>query len=234
MSDETTNQNGNPIHALSPLETVAELERLLAEHRAHRDALPAAADPVDRARVTLDIAEALLGLGRNAAAWNEARPAFDVLVAHDAWQEAAEAADILYRSEQDKSLVALANGVWLAVTWPIDPDTTVALLQHIVEETPDDSDGGAVAAAAAHYLADIRTQGERHESLTFFTAQLLAQVARRHRGIEDPEQLDIWMEVLELNDPGKFLPRLAQVLDVIADGDWWYDRDAIRARLPVN
>jgi len=42
------------------------------------------------------------------------------------------------------------------------------------------------------------------------------------------------MEVLELNDPATLLPRLARILEVIVGEQWWYDRDAIRARLPDN
>jgi len=42
------------------------------------------------------------------------------------------------------------------------------------------------------------------------------------------------MDKLELNDPAKFLPKLAQVIDAIVAGDWWIDRDALRAKLPVN
>jgi hypothetical protein len=112
---------------------------------------------------------------------------------------------------------------------------TVAMLQHIVDETPDDSDGGAVAAMAANYIADIRTEGKEHESLTFFTRQMLAAVAKRHRGIEnDPEMINTWIEILELNDITTLLARLAAMLDAVVDDHWWVDRDALRARLPVS
>ena len=222
------------IQAQSPLESQAELEQLLAVHQQHLTELPATATPLDRAQIALDIAEALLGLGRNAEAWEQARTAFNVFVEHDCWQEAAEACNILYRADREESIVALANGTWLAVTFPVKPETSVALLQHIVDETPDDSDGGAVAAAAAHYIADIRAGEHQHESLTFLTTQILASVAKRHRGIEDQETFNTWMAMLELNEPAKFLPRLAQVLDVMAENNWWYDRDALRARLPDN
>lgn len=233
-TDDSVKRQSSPIHAQSPFESQAELEQLLAAHQQHLKELPTSASPVDRARIALDIAEATLGLDGNDDAWAQARGAFDVFVEQEAWQDAAEASDILYRADRDESIIALANGTWLAVTFPVKPDTSVTLLQHIVDETPDDSDGGAVAATAAHYIADIRTKGDQHESLTFLTTQILARVAKRHRGIEDQETLNTWMAMLQLNDPAEFLPKLAQVLEVMAGENWWYDRDALRARLPVN
>lgn len=233
-ADNPEKQQTDPIRAQSPFESQAELEQLLAAHQQHLEELPANATSVDRARVALDIAEATLGLGRNSEAWGQARSAFDVFVENEAWQEAAEASDVLYRADQDESIIALANGTWLSVTYPVRPETSVTLLQHIVDETPDDSDGGAVAATTAHYIADLRAEGHQHESLTFLTTQILAQVAKRHRGIEDQEALNTWMAMLQLDDPAEFLPRLAQILDVMANNNWWYDRDTLRARLPVN
>ena len=153
MSDDT-----NPIQALDTGQSRAELEQLLADHRQHLEALPGTAPAADRARVRLDIAEALLGLGRNAEAWDEARAVFDTFIDNELWQEAVEACDILYRCDQPESILALGNGTWLAVTYPIAPATSVAMLHHIVDETPERSDGGTVAAAAAHYIADLRTE----------------------------------------------------------------------------
>jgi hypothetical protein len=233
-ADNSEKQPTDPIHALSPFESQVELEQLLAAHQQHLEELPESATSVDRARIALDIAETMLGLGRNDEAWDQARSAFDVFVKEEAWQDAAEACDILYRADQAESIVALANGTWLSVTYPVKPETSVALLQHIVDETPDDSDGGAVAATVAHYIADFRAEDARHESLTFLTTQILARVAKRHRGIEDQATLNTWMAMLQLDDPAQFLPKLAQVLDVMAGDNWWYDRDTLRARLPVN
>ncbi len=34
--------------------------------------------------------------------------------------------------------------------------------------------------------------------------------------------------------PAQFLPKLSQVIDAIVAGDWWFDRDELRAKLPVN
>ena len=106
------------------------------------------------------------------------------------------------------------------------------MLQHIIDETPADSDGAAVAAAVAHYVVELRAEGKQRDNLTLFTNHMLGTVARRHSEVEKQEQFDYWMEKMELNDPAKFLPRLRNVVDVMVQSDWWLDRDAIWASLP--
>jgi hypothetical protein len=234
MNDITKIIDGNPIFAMNDQQSQAEIRSLLAEHQQRLAALPADAPAVERIRAELDIAEALLGLQRAQEAWDSARATFDRCTAQEAWQEAAEACDILYRTDLDQNIVALGNGVWLAVTYPIKAQTSVALLHHIVDETPDKSDGGAVAAMSAHYIADLRTEGKDHDSLTFLTAQILARVAKRHRGIEGQDMINTWIGILQLNEPSELLPRLGKMLDVMVDGNWWYDRDALRAKLPQD
>ena len=39
---------------------------------------------------------------------------------------------------------------------------------------------------------------------------------------------------MELNDPARFLPRLRNVVDVLAQDDWWFDRDADGEYLSYN
>jgi hypothetical protein len=213
----------------------AALERELAEHRAHLEALPDNAPLVHRAHVLLDIGETLIGLEHKPEAWETVRPLLGPLVEASAWQEAVEACDVLYRAEQDDSIRALGHGVWLAVTYPIKAQTTVTLLGHIVDETPEQADGAAVAAMVAHYIASLRTEeGRERDSLMFLTTQIIARVARRHRGIEDQETLDTWIEMYELNNIEKLFPRLGLILDTIVGSSWWFDRDELRARLPVN
>ena len=211
------------------------LKALLADQEQKLAALPADGDPVERARLLLDIAETRLGLQEKSESWTIAREVFDVFLAAESWQDAIEACDVMFQCEQDDSLVALGNGIWLAVTYPVPAQLTVAMLQHVIDETPDDSDGAAVAAMAAHYIADMRTEGKEHESLTFFTKQIIAGVAKRHRGIEDdPDMIRMWIEIIGLNDVNELLPRLADILNAIVGDSWWYDRDALREKLPEN
>jgi len=216
------------------VESQAALQYQFDKHQAHLATLPDDAPLIERAHVVLDMSEALIGLERGAQAWDLVRPLLEPLLAADAWQEAVEACDVLYRTEQEESILALAHGVWLSVTYPVRAQTTVTLLGHVVDETPEQADGAAVAAMVAHYIAGLRSEGRERESLMFLTTQIIARVARRHRGIEDQETLDTWIEMYELNNTDKLLPRLALMLDAIVAEHWWFDRNELRARLPVN
>lgn len=210
------------------------LEKQLALYQQHLAELPNSATDVDRARVLLDIAETQLALERKEEAWNIARETLDVFLQAEHWQEAVECCNLLFQTEQPASLAALGQGVWLAVTFPIQPDTTIAMLQHIIDETPADSDGAAVAAITAHYIADIRSSDEKHQSLTFLTQNLLGQVAKRHSNVSTQNELDAWLVKLQLKEPQEFLPRLATVIDVLVQDDWWFNRDELRSKLPVH
>ncbi len=167
-------------------------------------------------------------------AWAAAREAFDLYMAEQAREGAAQACDILFLAEQPQSLAALGQGIWLAVTYPVDPELSVALLQHVVDETPPDADGAAVAAVTAHYLVDLRARDPQREHLLLYTNQLLATVARRHSGVDGQEAFNRWIEDMELNDPAAFLPRLRNVVDVLVQDEWWFDRDALQAALPAE
>ncbi|MEJ2620190.1 MAG: hypothetical protein P8163_07985 [Candidatus Thiodiazotropha sp.] len=189
-----------------------------------------------QSRLSLEIESCyvLLDLDRPDEAWQIAKSVFDRALADELWLAAVEACDVLYQAEKEDGAKALAHGIWLGVTFPIDPELSVAMLQHLIDETPDNSDGAAVAAATACYIVDLRAKGEEQEDLRFFTNQLMGQVARRHSQVEEQEIFDFWVERMELDDPAKFLPRLATVLDVIIDGDWWYDRDELRRKIPAE
>lgn len=222
----------NPVLEVSAQEQT--LQQDLEQHMQHYRALPENCDPVEKARLMIDIAECHLGLDQSQQAHEWAHKCFPVFIEQEQWQLAVDACDIIYNSNQDDALVALGNGIWLAVTFPIDPIISVQMLHHVVDETPDDSDGAAVAAMLAHYLAETRADERDHQNLTFVTNQIIAQVARRHRGIEDEKTLQTWIKMYELDDVQSLLAKMALILETIVDGHWWYDRDAIRARLPVN
>lgn len=191
-----------------------------------------AADPLPRARLQLDIAEILNALERKKEAWDVAREAFVTAMQQESWTDAVEACDVLFQAGQEDSLAVLGMGIWLAVTFPVDPELTVAMLIHIVDETPDDSDGAAVAAITARYVVDLRADEEQHENLCFLVDNLISMVAKRHSNVQDQAAMDKWLKRLELREPQVFLPRLAQVIDAIVGDKWWFDRDALRNRLP--
>ncbi len=215
-------------------ESTVLLEAQLEELRRQMLELPPNYAPLARADLLLQIGRTLIRLERNQDAWDTGREAFDIFVAHEAWEGAVQACDIMFLSDQPESLAALGQGIWLAVTFPVDPELTVAMLQHVVDETPPDSDGAAVAATAAHYVVDLRAQDRQREDLLFYTNQLLATVARRHSDVHDQEAFSLWFKKLELEEPAKFLPRLRNVVDVLVQDDWWFDREAIREKLPVQ
>ncbi len=194
--------------------------------------MPEHAHPLQRVELQIKIAGTLVDLHRGEEAFTIAREAFDTSVANEAWEEAVQACNAMFLADQDDSLAALGQGVWLSVTFPIDAELTVLMLNHIVDETPDDSDGAAVAAVVAKYVVDMRTEGKQHDDLSFYVNNLLAAVARRHSDVETQEQFDYWFEKLELKEPEKFLPRLRNVIDVLVQENWWVDREAIWSKLP--
>lgn len=198
------------------------------------DSLPTDADAVERARLQLALGQVYNELAQGAQAWNAGWQAFGVFAQAEQWDGAVDACDVLYLADQPESLRALAHGLWLGVTYPVDPELTINLLDHLVEDTPPQADGAAVAAAAAYYIADLRATGKQRDTLLFFANQLMGKVARRHSEIEDQLAFDFWVKKLELNDPAKFLPRLSLIVNTLADGKWWIDRDALRSRLPVH
>lgn len=174
----------------------------------------------------------LIELNRMEEAWASARRAFEQSVEIKQWDTAARACEMLFRTEREQSLAALGQGIWLAVTFPVDPELTVSLLGHVVDETPDRSDGAAVAAAAAVYIVDLRASGQQHEELSVHTRQILTAVARRHSAVQNQLELDAWMERLELNDVDKLLGRLRTVVDALVQDDWWIDQQAVQAEIP--
>jgi len=212
--------------------SIPQLENELAAARQELVEMPAGYTPAQRAAIQLRIAEILVDLNRGEEAFDAAREAFDVFNAEQNWEQAAAACNVMFLADQPYSLAALGQGVWLAVTFPIDVELSIALLQHIIDETPEDSDGAAVAAVVARYLVDLRSEGKQRDNLMLFTNHMLGTVARRHSDVEKQEQFDYWLDKMELKEPEKFLPRLRNVVDVLVQDDWWVDRDAIWASLP--
>jgi hypothetical protein len=212
--------------------SIQQLEQELAKAQQEIIELPAGYMPTQKAEIQNRIGEILIDLNRKEEAFDIAREAFDAFVAAQQWEPAVQACNIMFLADQPYSLAALGQGVWLAVTFPINAELSVAMLQHIIDETPADSDGAAVAAVTASYIVDLRSEGKQRDNLMLFTNHMLGTVARRHGDVTKQEQFDYWMEKLELNDPAKFLPRLRNVVDVLVQEDWWIDRDAIWASLP--
>jgi len=225
---------GNADDSTDARESTGMLERLVADLRGQLEALSPGAEALRRADLELQLGRALVRLEKGPEAWEAARKAFDLYLAEQAWEGAAQACDILFLADQPQSLAALGQGIWLAVTYPVDPELSVALLQHVVEETPPDADGAAVAAVTAYYLVDLRARDPQREHLLLYANQVLATVARRHSGVDGQQAFNKWIGDMELNDPALFLPRLRNVVDVLVQDDWWFDRQKLQAALPAD
>ncbi|HRJ52401.1 MAG TPA: hypothetical protein PLE99_06525 [Candidatus Thiothrix moscowensis] len=231
MSDNT------PVEFTAGTDSRQLLKHELAQRQAQLMRLTPASDPLERAGVQYEIAEIMLELeepGMREAAWGMTREAFEIYRDHEMWEDAVRCCDVLFRCDLPASIPALGNGLWLAVAYPIDPQLSVAMLNHLIDSTPATADGAAVAAAVAHYIADLRLQGEKRDSLMFLTAAMLGKVAERHSNVSSQEAMNVWLNRLGLLDPAVFLPRLGQVIDAIVENQWWYDRDELRSRLPVH
>jgi len=190
-----------------------------------------AGEALARARLQLEIAGHLLDLDRKDEARQNARPLIDQFVGLSEFEDAALASQYTYLADGDDAIAALGHAAWLAVTYPIDPGLTANVLNHIIDETPDDADGAAVAAATAHYVADVRRHLCESDDVSLFTAGMLAQVAKRHSQVESEQEFDQWVEKLELSEPDRFLVRLRNVIDVLVQDEWWFDRDWLRQQI---
>lgn len=199
--------------------------------------LTPASDPLERAGLQYDVAEIMLELaekGMPEAAWSLSKEAFTIYRDAEQWDNAIRCCDLLFRTELPAAIPALGNGLWLSITYPVDPELTILMLNNLIDSTPDKADGAAVAATVAHYIADLRLEGEKRDSVMFLTSALLGKVAERHSNVDSQAKMDMWMERLDLLDPAVFMPRMGQVIEAIVEGQWWYDRDELRSRLPVN
>jgi len=203
----------------------------LVSYRQQLADLPADATALQRGAIQLEIGDRQARLGEGAEAWRTARPLVDLYLGEQDWPHLVEALEILFRADQSGSLVALGHGIWIAVTFPIDPVVTVVMMQHLVDASPTDSNTAAVAATVAHYIAAIRGEGGDGDDLTDFTEQLLLLVAG-NQGITGQEPFAGWMHHNGLQEPAEFIPRLGEAVDNLVVGDWWFDRDDLRRLIP--
>ncbi len=196
-----------------------------------------AADPADRplrARLLLESARVETDLQRPGAAWEHAMEALRIHLHKEDWENAVLACDVLFSADTDDALIALGHGLWLGITFPVDPSLTVRQLMHVIDETPEDSDGAAVAAAVAAYVVELRAEGNQQSELSLAVGQLLNDVARRHGGVDGQKEFDEWFARLELNDPAKFLVRMRNIIDVLVQDQWWIDREALQSAIPAQ
>ena len=186
----------------------------------------------ERLNTLLEIARIQVERYQGADAWDKAMQAFDLAKDNQKWEHAVEACDAMFLSEGPDSLKALGHGIWLGVTFPIDPELTVAILQHLVEESPKGADTKAYAAAVAHYITSVRRGAD--DDLTFFASQMIASVADEHSHVTHQSSFDLWRRTLQLDKPEVFLTKLSGAVDQLVGEDWWIDRDEIRSSIDEN
>jgi hypothetical protein len=184
-----------------------------------------------RADLLLKIARVQVELENKQEGWIHAKEAFGIYADAELWESAVEACEVLFASDHALSLVALGHGIWLGITYPIDPQLSVNMLECLLDESPKEAETRAVAAAAAHFIAGLR-ETKKNKDLSFYTSHLLGKVADDHSHVTDQAAFDLWMKALDLNNPDSFLPKLSGVVDQLVDNQWWIDRDALRAKLP--
>jgi hypothetical protein len=231
------NDSQNSVEFSAPDESKTFLKEELAKKQQQLMQLTLKSEPLDRANLQYEISELMLDIakpGMLEAAWGMSKESFEIYLENKQWEDAVSCCDLLYRTDQPSSIVALGNGLWLSVTYPIDPELTILMLNNLIDDTPAKADGAAVAAVVAHYIADLRLEGEKRDSIMFLTMNIIAKVAERHSGVKSQDQMNFWMTKLDLNDSNVYLPRLGQVIEAIVGEAWWYDRDALRAELPIN
>ena len=187
----------------------------------------------ERLDARLELSRTLLDLGESEAAFAMAREVLDAGIQAERYEAAASACEVMYLSERSESVPALGHGLWLALACPMDPELVWRMLHHLVEETPNHSDGAAVAAMLAYFLMEKRAVGAERGRLIFLAQQQVAEVAKRHRGITDEETIGTWVKMHDLDDVDVLLERMASILDTITP-TWWFDREAARARFPSD
>ena len=209
--------------------TQKQLESQLNYYQAQLDNPPINQLPKDRINDLLNIARIQTDRYQGQDAWDKAFEAFTLAEQNQLWELAVEACNVLFLTEGPDALVALGHALWLGVTFPINPELTVAVLQHLVDESPSESDTKAIAATVAHYIANTR-EG-KDSDLTFFTNQLLASVADNHSHITDQGSFDVWYKTMNLDNPDVFFPKLSGAINQLIDQKWWVDKQKIQDNL---
>ncbi len=183
----------------------------------------------DKIHALLQIARIQSERYQGQEAWDNAFEAFTLAEQHQLWEAAVEACNTLFLTQGPDALVALGHALWLGITFPVNPELTVAVLQHLVDESPNESDTKAVAATVAHYIAETRSG--KDSDLTFFTNQLLASVADNHSHISDQGSFNVWHKAMGLDNPDTFLPKLSGAIDQLIANKWWVDKQKIYTQL---
>jgi hypothetical protein len=189
-------------------------------------------DNEQKAELDHQLAQILIELDQGKLAWRKAFPVLEFHLAKQEWEQATVVCGTLFRCNEPDSLAALGHALWLSITFPVNVTLTIAQLQHVINDTPSDSDGAAVAAAVASYVLDLRGSQNKSDDATLAVGQMMNEVARRHGNVDSQEDFDQWFRRLELDQPAKLLVRMRNIIDVLVQDQWWIDRDALQKLIP--
>ncbi|SFV68238.1 hypothetical protein MNB_SUP05-5-995 [hydrothermal vent metagenome] len=179
----------------------------------------------DYIKCLLEIARLQVEQYEGKKAWDNGFKAFDIAIKKHFWELATESCDVMFLSEGPDALVALGHALWLGITFPIDPELTVAMLQHLIDESPKESETRAVAASVALFIATSRAG--KDSDLVLFTNQMLAGVADSHSHITDQGSFDVWRKAMELDNIDILLSKLSGAINQLIKENWWVNKDDI-------
>ena len=222
--EEKRLRSGNGQQSPAPAAAMQGQSVLQSRRLALERTLRGAAVPAERQReVRLELCRILLDLQEGPESFAQSRQLLDQSIAQKDPETAAAACLAMYESGQRDSIAALGHGLWLAVACPISLEQMMRLVRCFVAETPADSDGAGVVAMLGYFLAEKRTSDADRRPLLIQARQLVAEVAKRQRGITDGEAIGTWVGIYELDNVDLLLERLRKILDAIVP-EWWFDR----------
>jgi tetratricopeptide (TPR) repeat protein len=127
-------------------------------------------------------------------------------------------------TDESKSLVYLAQAIWLTLRIQAPLASTIYRLRNLYNAVPEGDELEALLGATAMFFCNYR--GEKHpqlEELQDMSWKMIAGAAGR-QGIETEETFATWWTQQRLNDPEYFLPRLNQRLEEIVGDSWLFDQ----------
>ncbi|AFY35460.1 tetratricopeptide repeat protein [Calothrix sp. PCC 7507] len=126
-------------------------------------------------------------------------------------------------ADESKSLVYLAQAMWLTLKIQAPLADTIYLIRALYDRVPQGDELKALLGTTAMFFCNYR--GEGHPQLEELQESSFKIVlgAASVQGIETEEAFDNWFVQQRLNDPDYFLPRLNQRLEEIVGDGWLFD-----------
>lgn len=164
--------------------------------------------------------------------WNVTRAALAEANEKRDWMEAFHL--LTYLSNIDshpEAYAAMAQRAWLALKVEIpSPDVALTLYNLLVSLGPRHAAAGAIASLA-NFLAHRRSAGDQARELAIAQAGHMLRYVAEVNNLEPGEPFQAWVKANHLDDPEHFVPMVFDVIEALARGKWWIDRDAVQEEL---